>query len=92
MRRHRVREERVDGRCRYYVNGEECTDRNTVFETYWPQTACRSRVLALVREKQTVRPSDVAADLGISRQLADYHLQRLAASGQVRHEGGRYRP
>ena len=92
MRRGRVREQRVEGRCRYYVNGEEITDRNSVFEAYWTLQGCRLRVLSVVRERQVVRPSDVAADLGISRQLADYHLQRLAASGQVRHEGGRYRP
>jgi len=90
MRRGRIREDREGGRCRYYVNAQEVTDRNAVFQSYWAMQACRSRILTIVRERHAVRPSEVAADMGISRQLASYHLQRLAEAGQVRHERGRY--
>jgi predicted transcriptional regulator len=38
-----------------------------------------------------VRPSDVAAAIGISRQLAGYHLKHLAASGKVDRDRGTYR-
>ncbi len=90
-RRGHVREERAEGRCRYYVQGPESVDRNALFEKYWELSDRRARVLGVVRERETVAPSIVATDLGISRQLAGYHLQRLSESGEIRHRGDRYR-
>lgn len=92
MRRTQVREERGGNRTRYYVNRRAASDRNAAFEAYWALSTPRLRVLRTVQNEQTVRPSDVASVLGISRQLADYHLQRLVADGTIRGERGLYRP
>ena len=90
MRRGRVREQKGVRRCRYYVNGERNTDRNETFQAYWALRECRLRVLRAVRDRGAVTPSQVSAALGISRQLASYHLLRLAASGEVGRVGGTY--
>ncbi len=92
MRRGQVREARQGGRLRYYVNDPAQADRNAAFGAYWRLREPRNSVLRLVENRATVGPSDVAATLGISRQLASYHLQRLAASGKITYDGGCYRP
>lgn len=90
MRRGRVREQKTSGRCRYYLNGTAAVDRNEAFEAFWTLRECRQRVLRFVQDRGEVTPSCVAAALGISRQLASYHLRQLAASGQVRRGRGAY--
>ncbi len=88
----RVREERTKDRCRYYLNEEAAADRNRMFGAYWNLRDSRARVLRVVEGQQAVRPSEVAETLGMSRQLADYHLQHLAVAGEIHQEQGSYRP
>lgn len=91
LRKGSVRESKQQNLCRYYVRSDGATDRNQVFEAYWSLKDCRGRVLQAVRQRQVVRPSDVAFELGISRQLAAYHLGRLADAGALKWDQGRYR-
>lgn len=91
MRRGQVREERQGGHLRYYANDDASADRNAMFGAYWQLRECRVRVLRFVEDRKAARPCEVAAGLGISRQLADYHLQVLAASGLLTRDRGRYR-
>ncbi len=87
-----VREERTNGKCRYYLCGEDCDpDRNEVFAKHWDYRDVRSRVLLQVRTSDQVGPTEIAAKLGISRQLAAYHLANLELRGLVAHEGRAYR-
>ncbi len=92
MRRGLVREQRGSRVCRYYSARTRQSDRTTVFEAFWRLTDCRHQVLTVVQERNVVRPSEVAIALGISRQLADYHLQHLAATGEIHREQGSYYP
>ncbi len=91
MKRGQVREVRHCGRLRYYANEGSSADRNATFGAYWEMRECRVRVLRFVQARTVAGPSNVAAGLGISRQLADYHLQHLAASGLLRRDRGAYR-
>ncbi len=91
MRSGQVREARQGGRLRYYVNDRAVADRNATFGAYWHLQDRRARTLRFVQEREAAGPSEVAAALGISRQLAAYHLQRLVASGHLLRDGGSYR-
>lgn len=87
-----VREARANGRCRYYPEGdEEARDRNDLFAKHWGFRDLRLRVLFAVRNLDAAGPSDVAQALGISRQLAAYHLSNLVELGLVLREGRVYR-
>lgn len=48
-----------------------------------PEHADRD-VLAAVRDHNPAATSEVASDLGIARQSADYRLRKLADEGRVR--------
>lgn len=50
-----------------------------------PNPVARAVFAALA--EGAVRPGDVAVRLGVSRQLASYHLQRLEKAGLVRRDG-----
>ncbi len=87
-----VREDKSNGRCRYYVICEASkADRNELFEGYWNCRDVRAMVLNTTRDLGEATPTRVAKMLGISRQLANYHLQRLSETGVVQHEGEMYR-
>lgn len=43
-------------------------------------------VIAAIRAHSPAATSEVADDLGIARQSADYRLQKLANAGQVNHK------
>ncbi len=87
-----VREDKANGRCRYYAEGVGPTaDRNELFAKHWGYRDLRLRILFEVRNAPDPKPSTVARSLGISRQLAAYHLTNLAELGLVRREGRRYR-
>lgn len=76
-----VRSEVTLGRRRFYAIGARArADLNELYTKHWAQRDLRIRVLAAVRRLKSTRPSDVARALGISRQLAAYHLDRLRAS------------
>lgn len=85
--------EKRNGRARYYPKGvASAPDWNDLFVRHWTYRDLRVRVLFAVVALNNAGPSAVARRLGISRQLASYHLNRLVESRVVRREGGRYRP
>lgn len=87
-----VRRAEVDGRVRYFPNGEGSeSDRNELFLRHWQYRDLRMRVLLQARGSPVVRASKVADALGISRQLASYHLARLHEMGLLSREGRHYR-
>src|SRR5437867_3538813 len=51
----------------------------------------RRRVLATRRQMGSAQPAMIAEVLGISRQLASYHLRCLEKAGRVRRHGAQYR-
>lgn len=87
-----VREDKTKGRLRYYAEGQgPTTDRNELFAKHWDYRDLRLRVLFSVRNLGDAKPSAVAKSLGISRQLAAYHLANLEQLGLVTRDGRRYR-
>lgn len=88
-----VRPERVEsGRVRYYAKGKQSAPHmNRLYEQHWSLRDLRTRVLLSVISLRDARPSSVARSLGISRQLAAYHLARLREAGHVRRVAGAYR-
>lgn len=87
-----VREDKANGRCRYYPAGQGFAgDRNSLFAKHWEYRDLRVRVLFAVRTSGASKPSTVAKSLGISRQLAAYHLASLEDLGLVLREGRSYR-
>lgn len=88
-----VRSERIAGKRRFFVVARGYAPlMNEVYKRYWRQTDLRSRVWTAVLRLPDPRPSTVAAALGLSRQLAAYHLKKLAEAGRVIPTGGSYLP
>ena len=86
-----VRVEKVNGRSRYYAAGRESQHlRNQLFARHWKYRDLRLRVLSAVRRLDRPTPAAVAHALGISRQLAAYHLGCLVETGLVCRAPGRY--
>jgi predicted transcriptional regulator len=87
-----VRSERMGSRLRYFaVPVGDAIPLNDTFKEYWKYRDLRMRILSAVIRLAEARPSTVAASLGVSRQLAAYHLNRLAELGLVVRSRGRYR-
>jgi predicted transcriptional regulator len=92
MRRGLVAADRGNGRCRYYPRGAGAeAERNQLYAKHWTYRELRSRVLLATRNLRAARAAEVAHALGISRQLASYHLERLQKQGLLRRQGGVYR-
>ncbi len=91
IRNGHVRSERIGGKLRYFViaNGSALS-MNDTFQQYWKYQDLRMRVWMAVLRLPEARPSTVAGSLGISRQLASYHLRCLAELGLVVRSHGRY--
>ena len=88
-----VYEEKADGRCRYYPRGGSITTQVLgLYRKHWRYRDLRFRVLLAVNAVREAQPSTVARALGISRQLAAYHLARLAKQGRIDVQDGTYRP
>lgn len=85
-----VREVHQGRRCRYYAERTTSEARNRAFETIWAGQDNRLRVFQVVAQRGAVRPLQVASEIGISRQLATYHLMRLAGAGQIHRAQGIY--
>ncbi len=87
-----IREDKANGRCRYYAEGQgPMMDRNELFAKHWGFRDMRLRVLFAVRNLGDAKPSAVAKSLGVSRQLAAYHLANLEELGLVVRDGRHYR-
>ncbi len=92
LRQGLVREDKTNGRCRYYAEARgPATERNDLFAKHWGYRDLRLRVLFAVRNLGDAKPSAVAQALGISRQLAAYHLANLVELGLVTRVGRHYR-
>ncbi len=88
-----VYEEDAEGRCRYYPRGGAITTQVVgLYRKHWKYRDLRFRVLLAVHAVREARPSTIARSLGISRQLAAYHLGRLAKQGKVSCRDGTYSP
>lgn len=88
-----VRSDRIAGKCRYFAMAKGVApERNDLYKKYWAHTDLRARVWSAVLRLPDPRPSTIAAALGLSRQLAAYHLKRLAKEGRVVPSGGSYLP
>ena len=84
--------ERRHGRVRYYPRGVGSkTDWNALYAKHWEYRDLRLRVLMAMRSLGAAKASAIAKSLGISRQLASYHLDRLEELGLVRRENGHFR-
>lgn len=92
VRRGLVQRDAVGGRCRFYPVGDGSEDaRNRLYRRHWKYREIRRRILLTVSRTRGARASAVARSLRISRQLASYHLARLAEAGLLHREGGLYR-
>lgn len=81
----------MNGRRRYFPSGQGAdADRNMLYNRHWSSRDVRIRVWFTVRRLGPARLAAVAQALGISRQLAAYHLARLEQMGHVRRVGRRY--
>lgn len=88
-----VTERKEHSRSRYYPrNRNSDADRNELFSRHWAYRDLRMRILIKLRADGSGSASQVAERVGISRQLAAYHLDRLMELGLVHREGRRYRP
>lgn len=92
MRSGLVREDKTGTKVRYYASGSGSdSERNQLFAKHWNYRDLRLRVLYATRTLGEATPASVAAALGISRQLAAYHLSCLAELGLVQRERGHFR-
>lgn len=79
----------TNGRTRYYVTGGEA-EMNRLYARHWEYRDVRLRVLLAMRQIKNAQPAAIAKVLGISRQLASYHLRCLEKEGRVRRHGATY--
>ena len=87
-----VQSERMAGKVRYFATAAGSgPSMNDTFRQYWKYRDLRARVWSALVRTPDLSPSAVAAAVGISRQLAFYHLRCLVESGLVTHSRGRYR-
>lgn len=87
-----LRTEKIGARLRYFTTSISAKPPlNETYEQYWKYRDLRTRVWLAVVRMPEARPSAVAKSLGVSRQLAAYHLSRLAELGLVRHVHDHYR-
>ena len=80
----------INGRARYYVSGGEA-EMNRLYARHWEYRDVRVRVLLTLKRMDGAQPAAIAKVLGISRQLASYHLRCLEKAGRVRRNGASYR-
>jgi predicted ArsR family transcriptional regulator len=87
-----VRGEYIGPRCRYFaLTTGSGSGSNEQGRRYWQTHDLRARVWSAVQTLPNPSPSTVASLLGVSRQLAAYHLGHLAELGIVESIDGQYR-
>jgi len=87
-----VYERKAEGRSRYYVSGDsEQLAKNDLFGKHWGFRDLRLRVWNALNRTGESTATKIATILGITRQLAAYHLGRLEEKGLVSSQNRRYR-
>jgi len=87
-----VYERKADGRSRYYVAGNpEQLAKNDLFGKHWGFRDLRLRIWSALNRSGESTATRIASALGITRQLAAYHLRRLEQKGLVSSQNRRYR-
>jgi predicted transcriptional regulator len=90
LRRQRlIEKKKANGRARFYVTKGE-VEANQLFARHWENRDVRLRVLDALRRMEMAPPATIARSLGVSRQLAFYHLASLERAGLARRHGTRY--
>jgi len=85
-------ERKADGRSRYYVSGDsEQLAKNDLFGKHWGFRDLRLRIWNALNRSGESTATKIATILGITRQLAAYHLGRLEEKGLVSSQNRRYR-
>jgi predicted transcriptional regulator len=79
----------TNSRARYYVSNGGA-EVNRLFARHWEYREVRLRVLDALRRMEDAPPAKIAKHLGVSRQLASYHLASLERAGLARRQGARY--
>ena len=86
-----VHPEKMGHKLRYFATARaNKPPLNETYRQYWKYRDLRARVWLAVSRSPQARPSTVARALGVSRQLAAYHLNRLAELGLIARSHGRY--
>lgn len=89
--RDRVYADKSSGRIRYYVKASPAQlEMNDLYARHWRLRGTRARVLRMVQKMDAATPTRVARVMGISRQLAAYHLSQLTKAGVLRRGNGVY--
>lgn len=87
-----VYERKAEGRSRYYVAGDsEQLAKNDLFGKHWGFRDLRLRIWNALNRTGEGTATKIAVALGITRQLAAYHLGRLEEKGLVSSQDRRYR-
>jgi WD40 repeat protein/DNA-binding CsgD family transcriptional regulator len=76
-----------DGRYkRFYPVESTKLDQNLVYEHEGPQmlTELQRKIIKKVEEEPNISQVDVARSLGVSRQLVNYHMNKLAKAGVLK--------
>jgi len=84
--------EKREGRSRYYVAGDAFQrERNELFGKHWSYRETRLRIWTVLNRLEDTSAAEIAHVLGISRQLAAYHMIWFERRGFVLRNHGRYR-
>jgi len=84
--------EKRGGRSRYYVAGDAFQrERNELFGKHWSYRETRLRIWTVLNRLEESSAAKIAQVLGISRQLAAYHMIWFERQGFVLRNQGRYR-
>ena len=87
-----VYEEKSNGRTRYYAKALPAqNEMNDLYARHWGFRDTRGRIVRVVEQLGVATPTKVARAMGISRQLAAYHLIQLERASVLRREAGAYR-
>lgn len=87
-----VYEDKSNGRTRYYAKALPAqSEKNGLYARHWGFRDTRGRIVRAVEQLGDATPTKVAKAMGISRQLAAYHLTQLERAKVLHREGGAYR-
>jgi predicted transcriptional regulator len=92
LSRNLVYADKSGARIRYYVKAPPAQiEMNDLYAKYWRFRDTRERIVRVVQTMEIATPTKVARVVGISRQLAAYHLAQLVKAGLLRREKAGYR-